>query len=453
MLSWRRSAAEDPERTVLAAGRRTLILLIVVAVIGAPAGVLRALCAGHSCDEPANASSEVPFCSLPADVRTRVAAGFREGPSPDVLAVASGRISNDEGWPKVPWPSTAGTGDTRVPLAFWGAGVDPAAEIPAGTGLDDVAPTVEAILGFRRPHPDVRSGTAIEGVATGEAPRLVVQLVWIGRGSEDLEAAAGAFPYLSRKMESGAATAEADTVSVPVDPVSVLTTIGTGGRPAQHGITGAVVRDGEGRLRKAWSPRSPVSVIATLGDDLDQELRQKPLIGLAATRRAYLGAVGGNWHVDVDEDVFVRTKRGDEARDGAALIREGFGRDGVPDLAVVAVESGIERLDETVRAVTRAAERASGGSVAFSFTATGATGADGALPAGELPEMIPGDDMASLVEEVVPGGLFLDQKVLAERQVSEDEVLRAMADVRAPDGAQLFADVFPAIAVAFGRYC
>jgi hypothetical protein len=434
-----------------------------VGVVGAPAGVLRAFCAGHSCDEPANASSEVPFCSLPADVRSRVAAGFREGRSPDVLAVAAEPVSSDRDarrprtarrtrWPKVPWPR-AGEPGTRVPLAFWGTGVTPGAGIPSGTGLDDVAATVESILGFDRPHPDVRSGAAVEGVATGEAPRLVVEIVWIGRGSADLEAAAGDLPYLEDAMASGARTFDADTVSLPVDPVAVLTTIGTGGRPSQHGITGALVRDDAGRVRRAWSPRSPLSVIATLGDDLDEALRQRPVIGMTAARRSYLGAVGGNWHVDVDRDAFVKTERGHEARDGVALLRKGFGSDDVPDLAVVAVEAGAARLDATVKAVARAAERASDGSVAFVFTATGATGGYDALPASELPGMIPGDDMASLVEEVVPGGLFLDQNALAERQVSEDEVLRSLAQVRSPEGEPLFADVFPAIAVAFGRYC
>ncbi|MDQ3914341.1 MAG: hypothetical protein M3323_03280 [Actinomycetota bacterium] len=451
----RRNGPDSPRSPGLAAGRRTLVLVVAVAVVGAPAGVLRAFCAGHSCDEPANASSEVPFCSLPDAVRARVAAGFREGRSPDVLAAASGRIAAGEGWPKVPWPSAAdGSEATRVPLAFWGTGVDPGAEIPAGTGLDDVAPTIESILGFDRPFPQVRSGTAIEGVATGEAPRLVVEFVWIGRGSEDLEAVSRpGYRYLDLAMESGTATFDADTVSLPVDPAAVLTTIGTGGRPAQHGVTGEILRDEDGRLRKAWSARSPLSVIATLGDDLDEAMDQDPVIGIAAARRAYLGAIGGNWHVDVDRDVFLKTQRGNEPHDGLALMQGRFGRDDVPDLAVIAIESGIERLDATVRSVALEAKRVSDGSAAFVFTATGSTGDDGATAAESIPGMIPGDDMASLVEEVVPGGSFLDQKALAERQVSEDEVLRALARVRAPGGEALFADVFPAIAVAFGRYC
>lgn len=448
MLLRRRDALEDSSGTSLRAGRRTLVLLSLVAVVGAPAGILRALCAGHSCDEPANASSEVPFCSLPQRTRERVAAGFREGRSPDVLAVAEepGLVAGPE---EVPWPAVGDEDATRVPLAFWGAGVDPEAVIPAGTGVDAIAPTVAAILGFEdRPHPDVRSGEEIPGVASSEPALLAVEIVWVGRGARDLQA--GTTPFVDSAIGSGSATLDGDTVSVPVDPAAVLTTIGTGGRPAQHGITGTLVRDQLGRLRKAWGPAGPPSVIAALGDDLDEVLGQEPVIGMAAGRRSYRGAIGGDWYVDVDRDAFVKTDKGDEARGARTLLRRPFGEDDVPDLAVVVVEGGPETLDETVRTVVERAGRISGGSAAFVLTATGAS------PPGEAFEAtaIPGEGTGSLVEAAAPGGLFLDQKELARRQVSEDEVLRALTGMPVPDGpGRLFADVFPAIAVAFGRYC
>jgi hypothetical protein len=222
---------------------------------------------------------------------------------------------------------------------------------------------------------------------------------------------------------------------VPVDPAAVLTTIGTGGRPSQHGITGTFVRDDSGKLRAAWSKSSPVSVIATLGDDLDEELGEEPEIGIVAARRSYLGAIGGNWYIDVDRDRVVRTERGREARDARKLLDGPFGADEVPDLAVVVVESGPEGLDAVVRSVVRHA----GGPAAFVLTATGRTGGDRVFQ--------PSSEIAPLVERVVPGGLFLDQRELARRQVNEDEVLGTLT------GDPLFADAFPAIAVAFGRYC
>ena len=446
MLPWRRKTPAEPVATSLGAGRRTLILLALVAVAGAPAGVLRAFCAGHSCDEPANASSEVPFCSLPDGVRSRVAAGFREGRSPDLLAVARREgLGAEAGRHAVPWPATSSPGATRVPIAFFGDGVDPDAAIPPGTGLDDVAPTIAAILGFDRPHPEVRSGTPIEGISSGRPPRLVVEIVWAGRGSDDLDRAPGAQSALA----SGPSTLDGDTTSLPVDPVAVLTTIGTGGRPAQHGITGAFVRDDAGKLRRAWSARSPVSVIAALGDDLDEELGQEPTIGMVAARRAYRGAIGGNWYIDVDRDRFVSTERGREARDARRLLDRSFGADEVPDLAVVVVESGPRGLDEVFRTVLRRARAVSDDSVAFVFTATGPAGGTGVFD----PASIPGNGGAALVERAVPGGFFLDQRELARRKVSEDVVLRALTRMQDASGERLFADVFPAIAVAFGRYC
>lgn len=444
MLSRHRKTPAEPVQTSLGAGRRTLVLLGLVAIAGVPAGVLRAFCAGHSCDEPANASSEVPFCSLPGGVRDRVAAGFREGRSPDLLAVTSRTPVAAKRWPAAPWPSIQDDGATRVPLAFWGDGVDPNATIPPGTGLDDVAPTIAAIMGFERPHPDVRSGTPIEGVPSGAAPRLVVEIVWVGHGARDLESIPG--DYLPTLTSSGASTYQADTTSLPVDPAAVLTTIGTGGRPSQHGITGALVRDDVGRLRKAWSPKSPVSVIATLGDDLDEELGQKPVIGMAGGRGAYRGAMGGNWYIDVDRDRFLKTKPGAEHRAARELLRRGFGTDDVPDLAVIAVED--DDPERAVRAAVRAAEKASDGSVAFALTATGSTGVEDALD----PDVVV-EPVEELVEAAAAGGLFLDQDELARQKVSEDEVLRSIAGVESPSGGALFADVFPAIAVAFGRYC
>jgi hypothetical protein len=219
----------------------------------------------------------------------------------------------------------------------------------------------------------------------------------------------------------------------------------TGGRPSQHGITGAHVRDDAGVLRKAWSDESPISVIATLADDLDEELGQEPHVGIVAARRSYLGAIGGNWYIDVDRDAFVKTSRDREARDVLKLLERPFGADDVPDLAVVVVESGRKGLDDVVHAVLSRATELSDDRAAFVFTTTGEGGG------AEVFE--PPTEIAGLVEKAVPGGLFVDQDELAQRQVSEDVVLRSLAQMRDASGDAVFADAFPAIAVAFGRYC
>ena len=141
----------------------------------------------------------------------------------------------------VPWPSTGPT-DTRVPIAFFGtgfAGRDPA----DGTGLDQIAPTLAAAMGFDRSHDEVRAGVPAQGVAdASDEPSLVVQVVWKGVGSADLEAHPHAWPFLRATIARGGGTLEGTTGSLPLDRTATLTTIGTGGLPTQHGITGTIIR-------------------------------------------------------------------------------------------------------------------------------------------------------------------------------------------------------------------
>src|ERR671919_197508 len=231
-----------------------MTLLVIIGVLGLPAIGLRFLCAGHSCDERATAASEVPFCSLEAELRSRISAGYREGRSPEVLAVASnddiaGGTGFRRGLPAPPWPSSDVDG-ARVPIVFAGEGVVRTA-IPEGAPVTAIAPTLAAIIDFERPFPEVRSGEAIEGVAGDQSPRLLPPVILKGVGSDDLEAQPEAWPF---------------------------------------------VRTSEGRLVRAFSKKADTPVIATLADDLDEELGQRPLIGLVGTTATDRGAVGGEWY-------------------------------------------------------------------------------------------------------------------------------------------------------------
>ncbi|MDQ3957237.1 MAG: hypothetical protein M3273_02825, partial [Actinomycetota bacterium] len=121
-----------------------------------------------------------------------------------------------------------------------------------------------------------------------------------------------------------------------------------------------------------------------------------------------------------------------------------------------AVEGGAAELDRTLEAAARRADRISGGSATIVFTATGSiVGSDvDAVDPADVSGQIEARHGAPVVEAAVPGGLFLDQDELARRKINEDDVLRSLTSVTLPNAPQrLFADVFPAIAVAFGRYC
>jgi hypothetical protein len=442
-------------------GRRLLVLLLVLAAIGVPAGVLRAACAGKSC--PADvAQARVPFCPLPAELKAKLAAGYREGRSPDVIAVTGNHaVASPTG--AGPWPSVAEASTvTAVPIAFFGRGIEPGALVPRGTGLDAIAPTLSEVLGFRRAHPEVRAGAAVAGISDGERPRLVLEMAWKGVGTQELRGNPRSWSSLRSLMERGTATLAADTGSLPLDPAATLTTIGSGGLPSQHGITGALVRGADGRVMGAWGPGAPLSVIATLPDDLDQVMDQRPLIGLIASDESDRGIVGGEWYVGHDRDAMVMATGGSAVPAAERLLAEGFGRDDVPDILAVVLDGSVGSMDKRTHELVAAAERAAGGSVAVVIAGTGSdSGADtrstdGALVrfsdvVSEIDAGVPGHP--NVIEDVVSGGLFLDQGALAEEGISGDAVVQATIGVTAPDGTRVFADAFQGFAVSFGRYC
>ncbi|MDQ3785516.1 MAG: hypothetical protein M3360_11710 [Actinomycetota bacterium] len=433
--------------------RRTIVLLALALTVAAPAGVLRALCAGRSCDEPATAAASVPFCSLPEGMRSRLAAGFRESRSPDVLGVTSEEavVGSEDG--ASPWPSLQAT-DARIPIVFAGKGVS-GAPVRQGTALDDVAPTVERIIGVDRPHPEVRSGRPVAGVASDGPPRLVLEVVWKSVGSEALEANRGAWPYLSRLMEGGSATMGAAVGSLPLDPAATLTTLGTGGLPRQHGITGELVYNDLGRVVRAWGRRAPPSVIATLADDLDETLGGRPRIGLVGTETSDRGLIGGHWYADVDRDDFLlHSGPASAAAAAARLLGTGYGSDSTPDLLGMVLEGRTRAMDGALRRVVEAASKAAGGSLTTVVTATGPRAQQASIPARRVEDAVekkvPGGK--PVVEATAAGGLFLDQEAMAQRQLPQERVVGALLSTRRA-GGRIFADAFPKIAVTFARYC
>ena len=387
--------------------------------------------------------------------------GFRSGRSPDVLAVTAGAVVAGGSGPaargaSTPWPSSAGISRARVPIAFGGSAVE-AGSVPDGAGLDRIAPTEAELMSFARPHPEVRSGTSIETVTATRPPRLTLQIVWKGVGSDDLEADPSSWPNLKDLMASGASTMDGETGSLPVDPAATLTTIGTGGLPYQHGITSRVVLNDSGRLVRAWGPGAPLSVIATLSDDLDDSVNQRARIGLVADDRTDRGAIGGNWYINADTDdvaIVPASRIGAEAR---RLIDDGFGADSVPDILTVVEDGSIEDMDADLKRLAGAAEAAAPGATAVVVTATGslATPSGAVVPAArvekEVEHAVPGPD--SVVEAAAPGGLYLDQKTLADDKITDDAIIEALEGAQSQAGGPLMDQVFPAIAVSFSRYC
>jgi hypothetical protein len=440
-------------------GRRLLVTLVALAAIGIPAAVLTATCAGRSCDTSGAEAVRVPFCPLSQDLKDGIANGFREGRSPDVLGVADGTpVYADVAGLRTPWPATGASTDPRVPIVFAGAGVASGTTVPDGTTLDRVAPTVSDILGFEREHPEVRSGTAVAGVANGEQPRLVLLVGWKGVGSSELETHPADWPFLSSLLDEGVGALDGETGSLPLDPAATLTTIGTGGLPSQHGITGSWIRNGQGEVVEAFRPGLPVEdgqIIATLADDLDHA-NHSTLVGLVATEERDRGIVGGGWYPDEDP---VDVVTGDSAAAPLAVevhLATGYGADDVPDVLGIVLEGSVRSMDRLTREIVTEAERATSGSTLVVVAGTGSWETSRlAVPDGGLveavEEAVPGD--APAVAAAVAGGLFLDQDVLREEEVTGQLAVDAVLSATGPGGERMLADAFQGFAVSFARYC
>ena len=423
------------------------MLVVALALVGAPAIALTAFCVGESCAQEQGVTAAVPFCPLPAQLRDGIEAGFRQGRSPDVMAATRGTdvMTIVDGVP-VSWPSTSAQ-DLRVPIAFWGTGVNDVA-LPDGTGLDQIAPTLESILASTRPHPQVRAGVAVDGVASGEHPRLIVMIGLKGVGSAAFEAKPGARRFINRLVAAGAGTLDGTTGSLPLDPATSLTTIGTGALPSQHGITASFVRNTKGDVRPAWGDGAPLSVVSTLAEDLDRHFDERSSIGLVARDASDRGLVGGSWYPDHDRD---------DIRIGAdplasvrSMLDHGFGADAVPDIIAVSLGGPTAKMIRTADAIRFLVRQAN---IPATFVVAGTGQATAGSTTGSIADEVDAAIGAPVVSETVAGGLFLDQTVMAANDITSDDVVRAMDAMQAPDGTPLFADAYPGFAISFSRYC
>jgi hypothetical protein len=355
-----------------------------------------------------------------------------------------------------PWPAVEASVDARVPIVFAGAGISSGAPVPGGTSLDRIAPTVADAIGLDRPFPDVRSGTAVDGVAAGPPPELVLLVAWKWTGSRDLETAPGAWPFLDSLLEGGSGTLDGRTGSQPLDPTATLTTIGTGGLPSGHGVTGAFVRDDRGEVTPAFGDGAPIPIIASLADDLDEATDQRARVALVATDELDRGLIGVGWAYEDRDDDRVVVAEGDGAVAAARSILASERPDGVTDVLGVVLDGSVRRLDRRTAAIVQAARRAAAGSVLVVVAGTGtwersmvATSDADVVRAVE--EAVPGE--ASAVSATVPGGIFLDQRTLRTARVTGQVAVDALLDVTDPAGRAIMADAFQGFAVSFARYC
>jgi Type I phosphodiesterase / nucleotide pyrophosphatase len=432
-------------------GRRLASLLLVLALVAAPAVALRAACAGRSCSEPGGSGPSAPFCGLPAGVRDLLVRGFRDGRSPDVLGASRDGTTVATSVPggSVAWPSAGAPLDPGVPVVFAGTGIR-AGSLPDGFRLDRVAPTLERVVGLHRPHPEVRTGTAAPGIADGADPRLIVLIAWKGVGSAELAAAPDAWSGLRDLMAGGAGTTNGTVGSLPLDPAAALTTIGTGALPSHHGITGTWIRDDRGRVVSAWSDGAPPSIVSTFAEDLDERSHQRASVALVAPRGIDLGLIGGRWYLDADRDE-LRIGGHDPIEAVSSLLRRGYGTGPTIDLIGVVLEGPVRRMDRTTAALVDGL-RNRGVPATVVIAGTGGQGPAATISSATVAARVDAALQASVSDRTVGGGLFLDRAAMVADDVTTTEVSDAMRGLRTA-GRPLFADAFAAFAVSFARYC
>ena len=122
------------------------------------------------------------------------------------------------------------------------------------------------------------------------------------------------------------------------------------------------------------------------------------------------------------------------------------------------MRDSIKHMDDSLRTIVDAAERASGGSVAIAVAGTGAAAAANASTSEDPSSMISTVEQRvkgteRVVQAAVPGGLFLDQQTLQAEDISPQTVVTTMLGLKSPSGRPLLADAFPGFAISFARYC
>lgn len=435
-----------------------MLFVLLLLAAGTPAAILRAGCAGPTCDEAVTQTPQVPFCSLPTDLRDLIVAGFFEDRSPDVIAVASaggvaGATRFGDG-STVPWISTTGTDSARIPIVLSGPGLEPGAKLPDGTGLDDLAPSVAPVLGLQT-APARKGDPPLE--LSVPRPALVLLVAWKGIGSRDLESAPDTWPFLQGLLDGGNGTLEGSTASLPVDPAATITTFGTGTTPSGHGIVGGLLRSPyDRRLERAGGREGPPRAVPTLAEALDRANRERSLVGLVGTAPADDGLIGGRHFVRADEDeiiVMLGASPAAVAERSQRLLEGGFGKDEVPDVIGVVMEGSPAELDEATRHLADAAARLSGRSSLLVVVGTGATGR-GSFGANELLAAVrAGDpDVGAAVGALAPAGVFLGADA-ATLGIAGQDVADALLGVRDEQGRQVIADAFPRFALSLASYC
>jgi hypothetical protein len=149
------------------------------------------------------------------------------------------------------------------------------------------------------------------------------------------------------------------------------------------------------------------------------------------------------------------------------MLAHGFGSDSTPDVIGIALSGSLAHQDSATHTIVTAAEHQAAASdsvmVIVAGTGSGPGSAQGGPPpagsspmtAAQVTSQVDSVSGAQVVQDAVPGALFLDQQVLADKGVSPGKITDAFAGVKTPPPAPkgVMDQAFPAFSITFARYC
>ena len=265
-----------------------------------------------SVTEPAGSWLEAS-CELDPVLFERVMRGYQAGRGPDVLVVP--RFPNFFGG----FVATGHSGPwdylQEVPLVFYGPGyvkplghLQPEREVTVA----DIAPTVAELLGIDFPD---TAGKSLSQIFVPEAnregpPKLILEVVWDGGGTNVLKTWPAYWPELGKLMEGGVSFDGAIVGSSPSVTPATHTTMGTGVFPDRHGATSIEIRI-DGQITDSFIGQDADSVeVPMLADVYDLATDNAAKVGMFAYKSWHLGMMshGANWPGgDKDLAVFLNT--------------------------------------------------------------------------------------------------------------------------------------------------
>ena len=181
----------------------------------------------------------------------------------------------------------------QVPLVLYGPDrIKEAGRVHRPVTIADVYPTVGRLLNVRLPS---REGSILEEAlvtGAGNAPKLVVTVVWDGVGRNVLERWPEKWPTLRRLEREGTSYLNATVGSSPSITPSTHATLGTGAWPRNHKVAGIFLRK-HNTVVEAFEETSPADLrLSTYGDDIDAALGNRPKVGMLGWSNWHLGMMG-----------------------------------------------------------------------------------------------------------------------------------------------------------------